>query len=344
MSINKKIIFLLVSLFLFSSVFLIAFSLSSLRAIEEKQMDKVYTERLRILMVFIENRYDALLETGMADIYEEVYKKDLVRDLKQIYYKNVKQTYPFILDPDANQIMHPTILIENADNNENDLAIVNHIKNHKNGNFEYVWNGNHKWCIFREFKPWNWYVVFTVDDSVRYDVVYQYLYKYSGVLILVSGLIVLITLFILRKNLLDPLLLLKEKCKNVLDKDVSSDFIVLSRKKDEIGELASSFIKMEFQLKESRQKELDIAKEREQSIMELKDALSQVKHLKGMLPICANCKKIRDDSGYWQQVEQYVEKNTNAIFSHGLCPECSDELYGKEGWYIKMKKKNKQKD
>ncbi|MCK5311989.1 MAG: cache domain-containing protein, partial [Desulfobacteraceae bacterium] len=251
MSINKKLILLLVSLFLFSSVILFFFSLYSLRSIEEKQMEKVYEERLRILMFFIEDRYDALLDTGMADIYEEVYKKDLVRDLKQIYYNNVRQTYPFILDPDANDIMHPTILVENADKNENEMIIVNRIINTKNGSFEYIWHGNHKWCIFREFKPWNWYVVFTVDDSVRYDVVYQYLYKYSGVLLLVSGLIVLITVFILRKNLLDPLLLLKEKCKNVLDKDASSDFLVLSRKKDEIGQLASSFIEMESQLKES---------------------------------------------------------------------------------------------
>ncbi|MCK5311098.1 MAG: hypothetical protein KAJ62_03260, partial [Desulfobacteraceae bacterium] len=201
-----------------------------------------------------------------------------------------------------------------------------------------------KWCIFREFKPWNWYVAFTVDDSVRHDVVNQYLYRYSGILIFVSGLIILIAIFVLKKNLLNPLLLLKEKCRNVLDKEASLDFLVLSRKKDEIGELASSFIEMESQLKESRQKESEIARERENSIVDLKAALSQVKQLKGMLPICANCKKIRDDSGYWQQVEKYVEKNTDAIFSHGMCPECSDKLYGKENWYIKMKKKNKQKE
>lgn len=67
-------------------------------------------------------------------------------------------------------------------------------------------------------------------------------------------------------------------------------------------------------------------------------ALDQVKQLSGLLPICANCKKIRDDKGYWNQIESYIQKYSDAEFSHGLCPECSDKFYGKEDWYIEMKK------
>jgi len=55
---------------------------------------------------------------------------------------------------------------------------------------------------------------------------------------------------------------------------------------------------------------------------ELRDALDSVKTLRGLLPICANCKKIRDDIGYWHTVEEYIEFHSNAHFSHGLCPEC----------------------
>lgn len=67
---------------------------------------------------------------------------------------------------------------------------------------------------------------------------------------------------------------------------------------------------------------------------ELEEALSQVKTLNGMLPICANCKKIRNDSGYWEQIEQYIGTHTEAVFSHSLCPECVTKLYpglGKTG-------------
>jgi hypothetical protein len=54
--------------------------------------------------------------------------------------------------------------------------------------------------------------------------------------------------------------------------------------------------------------------------------LSQVKTLSGLIPICASCKKIRDDEGDWHRIEEYVEKHTNAEFTHGLCPECVDKL------------------
>ena len=57
-------------------------------------------------------------------------------------------------------------------------------------------------------------------------------------------------------------------------------------------------------------------------IIELQDALAQIKTLKGLLPICMYCKKIRDDKQYWQQVENYVTTHTEAQFSHGICPDC----------------------
>lgn len=65
--------------------------------------------------------------------------------------------------------------------------------------------------------------------------------------------------------------------------------------------------------------------ERENINEELQDALSKVKLLSGIIPICAHCKKIRDDKGYWNQVECYIRENSEAEFSHGICPECFDQ-------------------
>jgi len=62
-------------------------------------------------------------------------------------------------------------------------------------------------------------------------------------------------------------------------------------------------------------------------IAQLKDALSKVKLLSGLLPICASCKKIRNDKGYWNQIESYVRDNSDAKFSHGICPDCVKKLY-----------------
>ena len=67
--------------------------------------------------------------------------------------------------------------------------------------------------------------------------------------------------------------------------------------------------------------------EREKVIADLKSALAEVKTLSGLLPICASCKKIRDDTGYWNQIEEYVSKRSEAQFSHSICPECAKILY-----------------
>jgi len=68
-------------------------------------------------------------------------------------------------------------------------------------------------------------------------------------------------------------------------------------------------------------------KERERIITELQDALNKVRTLSGLLPICASCKKIRDDKGYWNQIESYIHKHSDAEFSHGICPDCAKRLY-----------------
>ncbi|MFH0727066.1 MAG: sensor with HAMP domain protein, partial [Pseudomonadota bacterium] len=66
---------------------------------------------------------------------------------------------------------------------------------------------------------------------------------------------------------------------------------------------------------------------REKMVGELKTALDNIKTLKGLLPICSSCKKIRDDKGYWNQIESYIETHSEAEFSHGICPECAKKLY-----------------
>jgi len=65
------------------------------------------------------------------------------------------------------------------------------------------------------------------------------------------------------------------------------------------------------------------------------------RHLEGLLPICSHCKKIRDRHDKWHGIETYIRDRSDAEFSHGICPDCSDNLYGDQAWYIDMKKKKK---
>lgn len=60
---------------------------------------------------------------------------------------------------------------------------------------------------------------------------------------------------------------------------------------------------------------------------ELQSALDEIRKLNGLLPICASCKKIRDDKGYWSQIESYIMEHANVQFSHGICPDCAEKLY-----------------
>lgn len=74
-------------------------------------------------------------------------------------------------------------------------------------------------------------------------------------------------------------------------------------------------------------KRKEVEADREKLVSKLQDALNKIKTLKGIIPICAACKKIRDDKGYWNQIESYIKEHSEADFSHGICPECAEKLY-----------------
>lgn len=101
------------------------------------------------------------------------------------------------------------------------------------------------------------------------------------------------------------------------------------RIKERTADLEKANKQLQYEVKER------VAAERQKEglINELQIALSEVKKLSGLLPICASCKKIRDDRGYWNQIETYISSHSEAVFSHSLCPVCIDKLYGDEDWY-----------
>ncbi len=85
---------------------------------------------------------------------------------------------------------------------------------------------------------------------------------------------------------------------------------------------------------EKKEKEAEIYRLKNVELSEMNDklryVLADVKKLQGMLPICTNCKKIRDDEGYWKQIESYISEHSDAKITHGICPECFIKLYGKD--------------
>jgi PAS domain S-box-containing protein len=94
-----------------------------------------------------------------------------------------------------------------------------------------------------------------------------------------------------------------------------------------VKERTADLAKANEQLKLQIEKRKKAQEEKEKLIIGLKNALREVKTLSGLLPICASCKKIRDDKGYWNQLEDYIQKHSEAEFSHSVCPGCAKKLY-----------------
>lgn len=87
-----------------------------------------------------------------------------------------------------------------------------------------------------------------------------------------------------------------------------------------------------WQISSHRRREFKLYEEEQNSNTELKKALAEVKQLSGLLPICAWCKKIRNDDGYWQAVDTYLREHAKVEFTHGICPECSSKIGVKQPW------------
>ena len=102
-----------------------------------------------------------------------------------------------------------------------------------------------------------------------------------------------------------------------------TSMLVVTALSDEIGNF-TGFLGIFRDVSQRRQSEI----EREKLVFELQEALAQVKTLSGLIPICAWCKNIRNDKGYWQNVEQYVGSHSKATFSHGICPDCTAKFHG----------------
>ncbi len=94
----------------------------------------------------------------------------------------------------------------------------------------------------------------------------------------------------------------------------------------EWNDLATDFNVMSAELKDMYD---GLERRVQERTAELRQALADVKHLSGLLPICASCKKVRDDKGYWQQIESYISAHSDADFSHSICPDCMEKLYPK---------------
>lgn len=95
-------------------------------------------------------------------------------------------------------------------------------------------------------------------------------------------------------------------------------YLALERRMDKVSRISDAY----------QAERLELNQGLVETNQQLSQALSEVKTLRGFIPICSKCKRIRDDQGYWDQVESYISRHSDAIFSHGVCPDCAEDLRG----------------
>jgi hypothetical protein len=202
----------------------------------------------------------------------------------------------------------------------------------------------------RYFKPWEWVIFYATAD----DEVHTAQQAIRDATILIAGLCAaaswLLLFLVIRKFFVKPVRMLQKAASAIAEGKTVTNIDVYSR--DELGDLTRNMEfmskaiqehraeqlvwqeKLEKKVKEQTQhliREIDERKraeiEKEKLISDLQIALSEVKTLSGLLPICSSCKNIRDDKGYWNQIESYIHKHSEAEFSHSICPECAKKLY-----------------
>ncbi len=146
----------------------------------------------------------------------------------------------------------------------------------------------------------------------------------SGVLLFALAILYAFQFFINRRLLFGPLNEIRDKAEQIsTDERYLGEVIDISSGK-ELQDMIAAFNTMSVNLRHDRDHLEERVKER---TIELQKALDNVKTLRGLLPICSSCKKIRNDDGYWSQIEVYVRDHSDAEFSHGICPECATKLY-----------------
>ncbi len=233
---------------------------------------------------------------------------------KKGYLYIMSKDRTLILHPDKNRIMKQDVPV--GSNKLLDKALLGFEGSGQTINSR----GIPQLASFKSLRTVDWVLgcVFPKDEA------YKPVYRMRSYLITVSAVIIILSItlvWILTKRITFNLKNLTAQVELIRESPPNSYKISIDST-DEVGLLATSFNDL---LEKLGDKENALVKQRdllEQRTIELEEALEKVNVLSGIIPICAWCKKIRNDSGYWDQLEHYISEHSDADFSHGVCPEC----------------------
>ena len=250
------------------------------------------------------SHYDRQVRAGI--ISEQDAKNHAAGQIRELRYGPEGKDYFWITDMKPRMIMHPyrpeledEDLTDFTDPNGKHLfvAFVREVVTDGDGYVPYLWQWKDrrdqivpKLSYVKLFKPWGWIIgtgVYLDDVNREIGLMTRKLVYFS---IAVIGVTLVLSYLIIRQSIKET------RMRRIAEQELQlyhDDLETLVTKRTE----------------------------------ELEKALSEVKLLSGFLPICSSCKKVRDDQGYWNQIESYIQEHTEAEFSHSICPDCIQKLY-----------------
>ena len=243
--------------------------------------------------------------------------------------------YSYVIDSKGNVIIHATVHGNFFDMQDSDgRYFIREICRMKKGRIIYPWQNpgekapRDKLVMFSFIPELDWIVA----SSSYLDEFYRPLTELKFIIVatVLIGLVIILPFTMwLGSELTKPLQKAIKKMAEANEGDFSVRFEAESQ--DETGKLADSFNEYMGKLERYRNGIQTLNKQLETHVNvvneDLKSAMDEIKTLRGILPICSHCKKIRDDSGSWNQIEEYVRNHSHAEFTHGICPECYKKLY-----------------
>ena len=230
-----KIVLLVFTVSFSSLVFLSVMTHHNLKSIIEKKETRDFRERLRIIHATLSNKERALQKTGLPDLFLENYQKDVVQDLRVLYYDAPQDSYPFIIDADKRILMHPSL--EEGFSAPFLVPLVDRTNEVVGG---YEWGNEKKWIILKTFEPWGWTLGFSTPESSHLSVQKSFTRRFLLIVSLSVALLLFVLLFSLRHQVVVPLMEMRQKFADFTNPDVELTE-KLRQRRDDIGELARSF-------------------------------------------------------------------------------------------------------
>lgn len=274
-----------------------------------------------VMAVAINDRNDKLLGflAGSINLTSDYFIEEIMgfKIGKKGYLYLISSERTMILHPDKNRIMKQDV--PPGSNKLLDEALLGFEGSGETVNSR----GVEQLASFKRLRTVDWILgcVFPRDEA------YEPIYRLRSYLISVSVIIIMLSLTLIwilttritfnLKNLADQVTLIGTSAPDTYKITIDSN--------DEVGLLAATFNDLLAKLADNENNLVGQRDLLEQQTVELKEALEKVKVLSGIIPICAWCKKIRNDSGYWDQLENYISAHSDADFTHGVCPECFEK-------------------